>query len=135
MFKAKGTIVVKPAIDHGQELAAPAGRAIGFVDTKDQFEAVTNALKATGYAEPSIIALKGEAGVNLLERLQEKFNFGDGEDALTEFAIKELQAGHYAIGVEAKDRDDALHIASLTEPFGAHSFSYFGTWVNERLTR
>ena len=128
-------MIVKPAVDHGQELARPSSQAIGFVNTKEQFDAVTEALKAAGYAQPHIIALKGEDGVDMLERLQETFNFGDGEDALMEFSIKELQAGHYAIGVEAKDRDDALRIASLTEPLGAHSFSYFGTWVNERLTR
>ncbi len=128
-------MVIKPAIDHGQQLTRPEGQVIGFVDTKEQFDTVTKILKAAGYAAPTIIALKGEDGVDLLERLQQTFNFGDGEDALTEFAIRELQAGHYAIGVEAKDRDDALKVANLAEPLGAHSFSYFGTWVNERLTR
>jgi hypothetical protein len=128
-------MAVKPAIDHGQQLARPEGQTIGFVDTKEQFDTVTKTLKAAGYAEPKIIALKGEDGVDMLQRLQQTFNFGDGEDALMEFAIKELQAGHYAIGVEAKDREDALNVARLAEPLGAHSFSYFGTWVNERLTR
>ena len=128
-------MTVKPVIDHGQELATPEGQAIGFVDTKEQFDAVTKALKAAGYAESSIIALKGEDGVDMLERLQETFNFGDGEDAIMEFSIKELQKGHYALGIEANDRDDAMRVASLSEPLGAHSFSYFGTWVNERLTR
>jgi hypothetical protein len=32
-------------------------------------------------------------------------------------------------------RASALEVASLSEPLGAHSFSYFGTWENERLTR
>ena len=71
----------------------------------------------------------------MLERLKETFNFGDGEDDIMEFAIKELHAGHFALGIEAKDRAGAMRIASLSEPLGAHSFSYFGRWVNERLTR
>ena len=128
-------MAVKPVIDHGQKLATPAGQAIGFVDTKEQFGAVTDALKAAGYAESKIIALKGEDGVDMLERLQETFNFGDGEDAILEFSINELQEGHYALGIEADDRDDAMRVVGLSEPLGAHSFSYFGTWVNERLTR
>ena len=128
-------MAIKPVIDHGQELATPEGQAIGFVDTKEQFDAVTKALIAAGYAKSKIIALKGEDGVDMLERLQETFYFGDGEDAILEFSIKELQKGHYALGIEAKNRDDAMHIASVSEPVGAHSFSYFGTWVNERLTR
>ena len=34
-------MTVTPIIDHGQELATPVGQAIGFVDTKVQFDAVT----------------------------------------------------------------------------------------------
>ena len=128
-------MAVKPVIDHGQELARPEGQAIGFVDTKEQFDAVTKALKAAGYADSNIIALQGEDGIEMLERLQKTFNFGDGEDAFMESAIKELRAGHYALGIEAEDREDAVRVASLSEPLGAHSFSYFGTWANERLTR
>ena len=128
-------MAVKPVIDHGQELASPIGHAIGFVDTKEQFQAVTDALKASGYAESEIIALQGEEGIEMLSRQKEAFNFGDGEDAMVELSLRELRAGHYAIGVDAKDRAGALQAASISEPFGAHSFSYFGTWVNERLTR
>ena len=128
-------MTVKPVIDLGQELSRPEGQTIGFVDTKEQFDAVTKALKAAGYAEPSISALKGEDGVDMLERLQEMFNFGDGEDALMELSLKELRAGHYLLSVRAEDQEDAVRVASLSEPLGAHSFSYFGTWVNERLTR
>ena len=128
-------MTVKPVIDHGQELARPEGQAIGFVDTKEQFDAVTQALKAAGYADANIIALQGEDGIEMLKRLQKTFNFGDGEDAIMEFSIKELQAGHYALCIEANDRASAVQVASLSEPLGAHSFSYFGTWENERLTR
>jgi hypothetical protein len=128
-------MAVKPVIDYGQELTTPEGQAIGFVDTKEQFNAVTQALKAAGYADPDIIALHGEDGIAMLERVQNTFNFGDGEDAIMEFSIKELQAGHYALCIEANDRVSALRAVSLAEPLGAHSFSYFGIWMNERLTR
>ena len=128
-------MTVKPVIDHGQKLARPEGQAIGFVDTKEQFDAVTQALKAAGYADSNIIAMQGEDGIEMLKRLQETFNFGDGEDALMEFAIKELRAGHYALGIGVDDRASALQVTSLSESLGAHSFSYFGTWENERLTR
>jgi hypothetical protein len=126
---------VQLTVDHGQDLAAPEGQAIGFVDTQEQFTAVTQALQEAGYAESTIIALHGEDGIQMLERLEKDFYFGDGEDAIREYSIQELQAGHYALGIVAKNRADALRIACLSEPLGAHSFSYFGTWVNERLTR
>ena len=128
-------MAVKPVIDYGQVLATPESQAIGFVDTKEQFAAVTEALKAAGYADSTIIALQGDDGIAMLERLQNTFNFGDGEDAIVEFSINELQAGHYALCIEANDRAAALRAASLAEPLGAHRFSYFGAWMNERLTR
>jgi hypothetical protein len=128
-------MTVKPVIDHGQKLARPEGQAIGFVDTKEQFDAVTQALKESGYADSNTIAMHGAEGIEMLKRLQKTFNFGDGEDALMEFAIKELRTGHYALGIGVDDRVGALQVTSLSEALGAHSFSYFGTWENERLTR
>jgi hypothetical protein len=128
-------MTVKPMIDYGQELATPEGQAIGFVDTKEQFDAVTKALKSSGYADSKIIALQGEDGIAMLERVRNTFNFGDGEDAIMEFSIKELRLGHYALCIEANDREAALQAVSLAEPLGGHSFSFFGVWMNERLTR
>ena len=40
-------MAVKRVNDHGQQLATPEGHAIGFVDTKEQFDAVTKALGVT----------------------------------------------------------------------------------------
>jgi hypothetical protein len=34
-----------------------------------------------------------------------------------------------------KDRDEALRISDLVEPYGGHSINYFGKWVNEQLTK
>jgi hypothetical protein len=123
---------VKPVMDHGQELARPEGQVIGFVDTREQFDPVARALN---YADANIIALQGADGIEMLKHLQKTFNFGGGEDALMEFSIKVLRAGHYALGIGVDDRASAVQVASLAEPLGAHSFSYFGTWGNERLTR
>ena len=83
----KHAMSVKPVIDHGQDLDTPQSQAIGFVNTKEQFDAVTEALKTAGYADSKIIALQGEDGIEMLERLQKTFNFGDGEDAIMEFSI------------------------------------------------
>jgi hypothetical protein len=61
---------ITPVTDHGQELPPPEGRAIGFVDTKEQFDAVTQALTAAGYDDSTIVALRGEHGIDMLKRLQ-----------------------------------------------------------------
>ena len=80
------------------------------------------------------MALQSEDGIEMLKRLRKNSFFGDGEDATIELALKELRAGHYCLRIEVKDRASALQVITLTEPLGAHSFSYFGRWVNERLT-
>ena len=128
-------MTVQPAIDRGQELPKPAGRVVGFVDTQEQFEAVSKALLQAKYPESTIIALHGPDGIDMLKRQRETFQFGDGENAIEEFALNELRAGHYAIAVEVENRADAIRVMNWTQPLGGHSYMYLGNWVNERLTK
>jgi hypothetical protein len=129
------TMTVKPTVDHGQDLPQPAGRVMGFVDTEEQFQAVTEALKKAKYPESKIMVLHGEDGIHLLKRLKQHFQFSDAEDQMEGFALAELRAGHYVLAVEVENREDAMRVVNWTKPLGAHSFEYFGTWVNERLTK
>ena len=96
---------------------------------------MTHALTVAGYGDSKVIALHGEEGIVMLQRLQKGFNFGDGEDDVMEFSIQELKVGHYVLGVEVENRDGACASSISPPPWAAHSFGYFGTWVNERLTR
>ena len=95
-------MTVKPVIDRGQELATPEMQAIGFVDTKEQFDAVTDALKAAGYADSKIIVLQGEDGIEMLRRLQKTFNFGDGEDAIMAFPLRSYGRDITQLALESK---------------------------------
>jgi hypothetical protein len=124
----------EPVPDHGQTLAPPAGKVIGFVDGKAQFEAFAEAVRAAGYPASRITSLYGEEGIHLLERLKKNsFFFGDSEDSVIQLSIRELGQGHYAAAVDVADHQQAVQIASLAKPHGGHSFSYFGTWVTEQL--
>ncbi len=120
--------------DRGQELPVPEQRTIGFIDTPQQFEKCVNALRAAGYADRKITGLHGEDGIELLKRLREVLFFGDEERAVVDLAITHLEAGHFSIAVEVKDRDDGLRVAAVCTPHGGHTFTYFGKWVNEQLT-
>ncbi len=113
----------------------PAGRTIGFVDGKAQCDAVTKALAAAGFAESSVFVMHGLDGIKMLERSEKDFFFGDAESDLIEFGIKELENGHFALGIDVSDRDQAMRATTIATRNGGHRFSYFGTWVNERLTR
>ncbi len=125
---------IEPVADHGQKLAAPAGKVIGFIDGKAEFEAFAEAVRAAGYPAAKITSLYGQDGIQLLERLKnESFFFGDSEDSVIRLSIRELSQGHYAVAVEVTDHKQAEQIANLARPYGGHNFNYFGTWVNEQL--
>ena len=127
-------MTAQPIADLGQTIAAPAGKVIGFLDGKAEFEAFTEAVRAAGYPASKITALYGEDGIQLLERLKNtSFFFGDSEDSVIQLSIRELAQGHYAAAVDVEDHKQAVQIASLAKPHGGHSFSYFGTWVTEQL--
>ena len=126
---------VESVDDHGQKMPQPAGRAIGFVDAKFQCDAVTTALGAAGFAESTVFVLHGLDGIRMLERSEHDFFFGDAESDDIQLGIKELENGHFALGIDVRDRDEAMRATSIATEHGGHSFSYFGTWVNERLTK
>src|SRR6478672_4252856 len=93
-------MAVEPTSDHGQKLAAPAGKVIGFIDDKAEFEAFAQEVQAAGYPASRITSLFGEDGIHLLERLRENsFFFGDSEDSVIQLSIRELGLGHYAAAV------------------------------------
>ena len=128
-------MTVEPITDHGQTIAAPAGKVIGFLDGKAEFEAFAEAVRDAGYPASKITSLYGDDGIQLLERLKKNsFFFGDSEDSVIQLSIRELGQGHYAAAVDVEDHRQAVQIASLAKPHGGHSFSYFGTWVTEHLS-
>ena len=128
-------MTVEPLADHGQTIAPPAGKVIGFLDGPAEFEAFAASVRAAGYPESAIISLYGEDGLRLLQRLKKTSSFfGDSEDSVIELGMRELRQGHYAAAIEVADRVQAEQITHLANPHGGHGFSYFGLWVSEQLS-
>lgn len=127
--------MIQPLEDRGQQLPVPEQKAIGFVDTEEQLNAITRALNDAGYSDSKIRVLHGRDGIALLERLRDVAFFGDWERAVADKGIHELQHGHYSIAVGVSDRDEAVRISDIAEAYGGHTFNYFGKWVNEQLTK
>ncbi len=124
-----------PIKDHGQQLDAPTGKAIGFFDEKSHFDQFAKAVVAANIPPSAISSLAGKDGMQLLERLKnQNFFFGDGEDDTIKLALKELDAGHVTAIVEVADRSQALQVAELASQFEGRGFTHFGTWVNEQLS-
>jgi hypothetical protein len=127
--------MIEPTAYHGQELPIPESRVIGFVDTNDKLQAIAKALNKAGIPDSKIRSLHGPDGIQMLEGLREVLFFGDFERAVADFGVQELQNGHYSVSVAVKDRDEAVRVANMAEANGGHSFTYFGKWVNEQLTK
>ena len=72
---------IEPTADHGQKIAPPAGKVIGIIDGKAEFDAFAKAVQAAGYPATKITSLYGEDGIHLLERLKENsFFFADSDN-------------------------------------------------------
>jgi hypothetical protein len=126
---------VTPLRDEDQPLPEPQGHAIGFVDTKPDCDAVTQALNAAGFPDSAITVFGGEDGLHLLKRMMSGSLWGEtAEDVLKQGTI-ELSHGHFALIVEAEDRDQAVLAANVSAQHGGHGFNHFGVFADERLTK
>lgn len=127
-------MTTEPLTDHGQTIASPTGKVIGYLDNKAAYEAFVAAIQAAGFQASKQSSLYGEDGIHLLERLKESnFFFADSEDDVIQRSIRELRKGHYVASVEVADHAEAIQIARIAKPQGGHDFNYFGTWVSESL--
>ena len=127
--------MIEPIQDRGQQLPVPEGKVIGIVNSRNDFDTVTRALNRAGYPNDSMNALFGADGIEMLQRLRETAFFGDWERAVVDEGIGELEKGHYVLCVRVEDADEAARIAHIATPLGAHTFNYFGMWINEQLTK
>ncbi len=127
--------MIQPTTYHGQQLGIPELRVIGFVDTNEKLQAIAKSLNQSGFPDSKIRSLHGPDGIQMLENLRSVLFFGDFERAVADFGVQELQNGHYSVSVAVKDRDEAIRVSSIAEANGGHSFTYFGKWVNEQLTK
>jgi hypothetical protein len=64
-------MTVEPTADHGQILASPAGKVIGFFDGEAEFEAFAEAVRAAGYPASTIFSLYGEDGIHPFRTVEE----------------------------------------------------------------
>ena len=117
--------------DIGQKLAPPIGKVLGVVDTQKQLDEVAAALQKAGFAK--VTAIKGNDGVNLLERI-EGFFFSDAEERVLARHINELKAGHFVFAVAASS-DRVNEMAEIASRHGARFLVHFGfatvTWLTK----
>lgn len=126
---------VAPLHDHEPTVPQLADHVIGFVDTQAGCDAVVSALNQSGVAEDRIIVLHGPDGREFLHKLMEGSLWGEEAEAVIKEGEVELKEGHFALCVDAKEREEGLRIALIAKTHGGHGFNHFGRLTDERLTR
>jgi len=121
--------------DEHQNMPAPRGHTIGFVDSVEACDAVTRTLVEAGFSESAITVLGGEDGIHLLKRMMGGSYWGEAAEELADQGVNELNHGHFALVIEAEDRDEAVIAANVATSHGGHGFSYFGLLTDTRLTK
>jgi len=114
---------------------APKGHVIGFVDSKAQCDNIIATLGASHVDPARIHVLHGEAGRKAFDEMMEGFQWGEEAERILKEGELELEAGHFVLCIEAKERGEGLRIAVIAQQHGGHGFGHFGTVVDERITR
>jgi hypothetical protein len=127
-------MTARPLRDSDQEAPPPQGHVIGFVDTRPEYEMVVKTLRDAGYPDSKITVLHGEEGIHILEPDEDAFEFGEAESRMMHNSMIQLRQGHYRIEIAVADREEALRVARLITPQGAHTVGYYGSIVSELLT-
>jgi len=121
--------------DHDQEMPSPSGHAIGFVNSRGECDAVTQALIDGGFPESAILVLSGDDGVHLLKRMMGGSLWGETAEDVVKEGVVELTHGHFVLVISTKDRNEAMIAANLATRYGGHGFNHFGVLADERLTK
>jgi hypothetical protein len=102
---------------------------MGFLDSRQECEALVAAMKREGLAVPVLLTFDGPGGLQALEEML-KGSWGEAEQAFYEKALAELENGHSAICLEVSDYDEAARIGKLAGQLGGRSFTHFGVMVD-----
>ncbi|MEK6261662.1 MAG: hypothetical protein AABP62_23935 [Planctomycetota bacterium] len=121
-------------LDDAPALPDLQGHTVGFVDTLEACEALTQALKTAGFPEASIKVLRGEEGLHLLERMVDASSWGESAEEVLKLATVELPSGHSLVFVDVQNAEEATTVAEVSTQHGAHGTYHFGLLVDTRLT-
>lgn len=115
--------------------SAPKGHLIGFVDTQAQCDNIVTALNASSVEAERIHVLHGETGRDAFDVMMKGFQWGEEAERILKEGELELDAGHFVLCIEAKERGEGLRTAVIAQQHGGHGFGHFGTVLDERITR
>lgn len=126
-------------------IAYPMNKVVGFIDDLGGVKAALGDLRAAGFKAEDIQVLTGEEGARRIDVNGDEHGefahivrsiqktLGDYEIPHAKRHQQELLAGHFGIGVTAKDGEDRNKVRDILKSHKGHFVNFYGRWVMEPL--
>lgn len=121
--------------DWGQELPKLQGHVLCIMNSQDVSEQMTVSLNAAGFKDAEILVFSGDEGMQLVKRLMEGSQWGEGAEEFLGECIVELEDGRTVVCVKVDNDAELNEVSTLATQFGGHGIYHFGLLVDTRLTR
>jgi cyclopropane-fatty-acyl-phospholipid synthase len=133
------------AHDESDLIFYASDRVVGIIDDVAEAQRALRDLKAAGFRADEIRVLTGENGAHRLDVKGDEHgplahmvrsiqNFlGNYEIQHATIYEQELLAGHFGIGVTARDIEDRDKVRKIFKAHHGHFINYYGRWTMEKL--
>ena len=124
----------------------PTNKVIGIIDDADDCKAALNDLRAAGFTADAIEVLSGKEDARRLDPTGEEHGpmarfarwiqkAGDMEPEHVRRHEQEVQAGHFGIGVIAKEPEAREKVRKILKAHNGHFINFYGQWAIELMDR
>ena len=133
--------------DNSDFIPYPTDKVVGIIDDSDDAKAALRDLRAAGFTAAEIEVLTGEEGAHRIDVT------GEGHGPLARFVRsfqkvlghyepvhvrrheEELLAGHFGIGVTAKEPERREKVLEILKSHHGHFINFYGQWTMEVLEK
>ena len=131
--------------DNSDFIFYPTNKVVGIIDDPGDAKAALRDLRAAGFTADELEVLTGEEGAHRIDVTGEEHGplarfvrsfqklLGDYEPAHVRRHEREFLAGHYGIGVTAKDGEAREKARQILKSHNGHFINFYGQWVMEVL--
>jgi len=133
------------ADDEPDFIPYPTDRVVGIIDDGGDVQDALRDLKAAGFPADDIRVLTGEEGAHRIDVKGDEHGplahmVRSIQELLSSYEVQhftrdeqELLAGHFGIGVIARDVDDREKVRQILKEHHGHFINYYSRWVMEHL--
>lgn len=122
----------------------PTNKVVGIIDDPSDCKAALHDLRQAGFKADEIEVLSGEEGAHRIDPTGEEHGAlgrfvrwldkaGDMEPEHVKRHEQEMLAGHFGIGVSAKEPEAREKVREILKSHNGHFINFYGQWAIEGL--